>query len=214
MCTAKMIDNRIIALARYLFAHEKQQFWPPCVLFFTGIFLISLVHAEYPLPSQGILAFFAIWSFIQTLSLMQSLEEDFNDGTFAYLISEGFSIHAYALSRLLVTVATFSFPILSCQAVGLALMNIDMSALLGLGFNHFHCVSGLLGVQLTLCMTTNFENKMTHLFIFIPFWIPSFLYLVGQPVDKIPLSPLIGLALLSAGLTLLLIQNAFRWRGG
>lgn len=207
-----MIDNRITSLARYLFAHEKQQFWPPCVLFFSGIFLISLVHAEYPLPSQGILGFFAIWSFIQTLSLMQSLEEDFNDGTFAYLISEQFSIHAYALARLLVTLATFSAPILLCQAVGLAFMNINISAIWGLFFNHLHCVLGLLGIQLTLCMTSNVEQKMTHLFVFIPFWVPSFLYLVGQPIDKMPLTPLIGLALLSAGLTLLLIENAFRWR--
>ena len=208
-----MITNHIIALARYLCAHEKQQFWPPCVLFFVGIFLISLVHTGCPLPPQGVIAFFALWGFIQTLSVMQSLEEDFTDGTFAYLVSEGFSIHGYASARLLTTLLTFSAPLLLSQAVGLALMNIDVSALWGLCLNHVQCVLGLLGVQLTLCMTSSIEKKMTNLLIFIPFWIPSFLYLVGQPVDLMPLSPLTGLALLSSGLTILLIQNAFRWRG-
>lgn len=208
-----MTASRIIALTRYLCAHEKQQFWPPCVLFFVGIFLISLVHAECPLPPQGVMAFFALWSFIQALILMHSLEEDFTDGTFAYLVSEGFSIHGYASARVLVTLITFSVPLLFSQAMGLALMHIDMSALWGLCLNHMQCVLGLLGIQLTLCMTSNFEKKMTSLLIFIPFWIPSFLYLVGQPVDLMPLLPLIGLTLLSSGLTLLLIQNAFRWRG-
>ncbi|MES2608064.1 MAG: hypothetical protein V4544_04985 [Pseudomonadota bacterium] len=208
-----MTTNRIIPLARYLCAHEKQQFWPPCVLFFVGIFLISLVHAECPLPPQGVIAFFALWGFIQTLSVMQSLEEDFTDGTFSYLISEGFSIHGYASARLITTLLTFSAPLLLSQAVGLALMNIDVSALWGLCLNHIQCVLGLLGVQLTLCMTSSIEKKMTNLLIFIPFWIPSFLYLVGQPVDLVPLSPLTGLALLSSGLTILLIQNAFCWRG-
>lgn len=208
-----MNSNRIIALARYLCAHEKQQFWPPCVLFFVGIFLISLVHAQCPLPPQGVMAFFALWSFIQTLILMHSLEEDFTDGTFAYLVSESFSIQGYASARLLVTLFTFSVPLLFSQAIGLALMQINMSAMWGLCLNHVQCISGLFGVQLTLCMTSNFEKKMTNLLIFIPLWIPSFLYLVGQPTNLMPLTPLIGLALLSGGITVFLIQNAFRWRG-
>lgn len=208
-----MNSNRIIALARYLCAHEKQQFWPPCVLFFVGIFLISLVHADCPLPPQGVIAFFALWGFIQTLTLTHSLEEDFTDGTFAYLVSEGFSIHGYAIARLLVTLITFSAPLLLSQSAGLAFMQINMSAMWGLCLNHVQCILGLLGVQLTLCMTSNFEKKMTNLLVFIPLWIPSFLYLVGQPVNLMPLPPLIGLALLSSGITLFLIQNAFRWRG-
>ncbi|MES2252166.1 MAG: hypothetical protein V4482_00575 [Pseudomonadota bacterium] len=208
-----MTTNRIIALARYLYAHEKQQFWPPCVLFFVGIFLISLVHAECPLPPQGILAFFALWGFIQTLIVMHSLEEDFTDGSFSFLMSEGFTIHGYTIARLLTILITFSIPLLVSQTIGLLLMHIDMAAMWGLCLNHMQCVLGLIGVQLTLCLTSGIEKKMTALLIFIPFWIPSFLYLVGQPIALMPLSPLFGLALLSSGLTLLLIQNAFRWRG-
>jgi len=208
-----MIPNRIFALARYFYAHEKQQFWPPCVLFFVGIFLISLVHTEYPLPPQGVLAFFALWGFIQTLMVIQSLEEDFTDGTFSFLISEGFTVHGYAIARLLTILITFSTPLLASQTIGLLLMHIDMSAMWGLCLNHLQCVLGLIGVHVTLCLTSGIEKKMTALLIFIPFWIPSFLYLVGQPAPLMPLSPLFGLALLASGLTLLLIQNAFRWRG-
>jgi hypothetical protein len=207
-----MAFNRIIALIRYLCAHEKQQFWPPCILFFVGIFLISLVHAEYPLPPQGIIAFFALWGFIQTLSVMQSIEEDFTGGTFSFLISEGFSIHGYACARILTTALLFSIPLLFSQAVGLFLMHTNLAAMWGLCLNHMQCVLGLFGIQITLCMTSTFENKMTSLLIFIPFWIPSFLYLVGQQVDQMPILPLFGIALLSTGLTLLLNQNAFRWR--
>ena len=204
--------KRIFAFARYVCAHEKQHLWPPCVLFFVGIFLICLVHADYPLPPQGILAFFALWGFIQTLIVMQSLEEDFTDGTFAFLVSEGCSVQGYALARLLSTLLCFSVPLLLSQAVGLLLMHVDMTAMFGLFLTHMQCVLGLLGVQITLCLTSTFEKKMTTLFLFIPFWIPSFLYLVGQPVGEMSFAPLLGLNLLSGGVALLLIQNAFHWR--
>ena len=207
-----MQTNRIIALTRYFFANEKRQFWPPFILYTIGVFLIGLLHAECSLPHTGIIAFFALWGFIQTVSLTQSIEQDFTDGTFAHLMSEGYSVHGFALARLLATFIHFSVPLLISQILGLLIMGISLSALLGLVINHIHYVVGLLGVQLTLCLASSFEKKLTNLMIFIPFWIPSFLYLVGNHVDQPSILSLLGLALLSIGMTVLLIHNAFKWR--
>jgi hypothetical protein len=181
-------------------------------LFFLGIFLLCLIHAECPLPAQGIVAFFALWGFMQSVSFMQSLDDDFLDGTFAYLISEEFSIYGYAFARILTTLLCFSLPLMVGWLIGLLIMQININAIWGLVLNHVQLLFGLVGLQLMFCMTSRLEKKVTNLLIFIPFWIPSFLYLVAGVDGDAMLLPHFGLVLLSGGLTMLLIRHAYHWR--
>jgi hypothetical protein len=204
--------DHLIALARYLISHEKKYFWPPFVLFMLGIVLLSLVHAQHKLPTEGIIAFFSLWGFMQILSVTQSFEEDFQDGTFAYLITEQFSVFSYLAARLVAVIVYFSVPLLMCQFIGLMMMEMDVSLILGLILNHIQLLCGIAGIQLMLCMTARIEKKMTNLLLFIPFWVPSFLYLVGSVNDRSALVPQIGLIFISIGMTLLMVQQAYKWR--
>ncbi|MDP3371418.1 MAG: hypothetical protein Q8S21_00780 [Candidatus Paracaedibacteraceae bacterium] len=174
--------------------------------------MLCLVHVEWPLPTSGIVAFFALWGLIQSVTFMQSLDDDFLDGTFSYLISERFSIYEYAIARFLTTLICFSLPLIVGWVIGILIMGIDMNILFGLVLNHLQLLLGLTGLQLTFCLTSCLEKKMTNLLIFIPFWIPGFLYLVSSSEEDSMWLSLFGLMILSCGLTILLIQHAYRWR--
>lgn len=202
----------IYILTFYFLNHDKRSFLPPCVLSFFGIFLLCLVHAEYALPMQGIISFFALWGFVLSISFMYSLEEDFNDDTFGYLLSEGFSVHSYAFARFLTVLIFYLFPLLVSELLGLLVMQISLTFIWGLLLNHLQLLVGIIGLQLTLCMTSSMEKRMTNLLVFIPFWVPGFLYLVGSSAENMMLLPQAGMVLTSIGLNFLLIQNAYRWR--
>lgn len=204
--------TRFYALTLYLLRHERQHCWLAVFLFAFGILLLNFVHAQYALIKQGIIAFCALWSFIQLSTLTHSLNDDFRDGTFDWLISEGYDIYGYALARGFVFFVLVSLPILVIQAIGFYIMQMDAFLLLGLLFNHLHGAVSLLGIQIVLCLTAESSAKITGLFINIPFWIPSFLYTVGMVDDSKALFPLAGLFCFQLGVSLILMHNAFCWR--
>ncbi len=211
-----MTLRHIWALFLYLASHEKHQCGLVFFLFAIGVFLIAIIHAQHPLPAQGIIAFFALWGFIQLPALANSITDDFRDGTFDYLVSEGYRIQGYALARLLVFCMLFSVPILLIQMIGCYAMSISCM-LLCLLINHLHGLVSVIGVQIMLCLTTQPATKITSLFLCVPFWVPSFLYVIGAidglVVDSSTVSlPLIGLFCFQCGVTVVLIQNAFHWR--
>ena len=204
--------TRFCALTFYLFGHERQHCWLTLFLFAFGILLLNLVHAQYALVKQGIVTFCALWSFIQLSTLTHSINDDFRDGTFDWLISEGYSIYGYALARGLVFCLLVSLPILLIQAIGFYGMQLDTALLFGLLLNHLHGAVSLLGIQIILCLTAESPAKITGLFVSIPFWIPSFLYVVGMVDDSTALFPLAGLFCFQLGVSLILMHNAFCWR--
>ncbi len=206
-----MIIRRIWALFLYLASHEKHQCGLVFFLFAMGVFLIAIVHAQHPLPAQGIMAFFTLWSFIQLPALANSITDDFRDGTFDYVVSEGYRIQGYAAARLLVFCALFSTPILVTQMIGCYATSVGC-LFTHLLINHLHALVSVVGVQIMLCLTAQSVTKITSLFLCVPFWVPSFLYVIGSVDDKAISLPLIGLLCFQCGVTVVLIQHAFHWR--
>lgn len=192
-----------------LFNDMTQALGSSCFSLFI-LFFVYFFHSESSSPQTSILFTTGVVASMHLLNIQTIYQEDDNDGTADEWRSKGINGNFfYYLVRLSTSFMAFVLPIfVLSSSIILEIYQGKISLIIYLNFflyliSLLFCVSF---VSIILTLSKSMSHKLSAIFFYVPFWIPSFIYYVGSSLGPQSTSLILfAMVLLHGGLYFLLI---------
>lgn len=195
----------------YFFKHDLKHAMPLLVmlLFYGAIASIGLEIKTLTLIQS--LIFLALLSATYLINGAYSVQDDFQDGTFDWVVAKTQNIFTYLWVRFASTFVVLFLPFFIFGFFYCVILNFGLNIILSFFVYSLILFFGTLGLQLILSMTGFGHAKMCVIFLLLPFFISAFLYFISVAEAPLHLYTLLGSFIFEMGFLTLLIIWAKLW---